>query len=316
MKLGISSSLLGINCNHDGSNSKCEFVTKNLLGHFHFVPFCSEEVAFFTPREKIKLVKENGNIVAKTARNNINVTNIIKVISNNLLEGAKKDNLCGFILKSGSATSGLENIEIYDENNRIIQKDGVGIFTQVLKEKYPFLPLIDEKGLGDNLLRENFFMQVFAYKDLMDFLSKEPSLKDLIKFHTEYKYLIYAKSQDSYRQLGNIVANCSKISIKKSIDAYKLGFLRAMALKASLSNTYNVLLHIYGYFKDDLTKDEKIELLFILENFKQGIVPLATATNILKLYIIRFNITYLKSQKIFEPYPPELAASISTKIYK
>jgi len=66
--------------------------------------------------------------------------------------------------------------------------------------------LIEEDGrLNDPWLKENFLMQIFAYKDLVEFLDSSPSFKKLVEFHTNYKYFIYAKSQESYKKLGGIV---------------------------------------------------------------------------------------------------------------
>jgi len=66
--------------------------------------------------------------------------------------------------------------------------------------------LIEEDGrLNDSWLKENFLMQIFAYKDLVEFLDSSPSFKKLVEFHTNYKYFIYAKSQESYKKLGGIV---------------------------------------------------------------------------------------------------------------
>ena len=64
-----------------------------------------------------------------------------------------------------------------------------------------------------------------------------------------YKYLIYAKSQKSYTTLGRIVANQEKKQLDEILQKYEEEFLKAIKSKGSVSKTYNVLLHMFGYFK-------------------------------------------------------------------
>ena len=87
-------------------------------------------------------------------------------------------------------------------------------------------------------------------------------------------------------------------------------------IKGSISNTYNVLLHLYGYFKKDISKDEKTEILDTLEEFKNEVIPLIAVIKILNLYIKRFNIEYLKTQKFLNPYPKELALRSKVEAYR
>lgn len=95
-----------------------------------------------------------------------------------------------------------------------------------------------------------------------------------------------------------------------------MAFLEAISQKGSISNTYNVLLHIYGYFKKLISKEEKEEILETIEEYKQKVIPLIAVVKVLKLYIKRFDIEYLKGQKFFNPYPKELALESTVKAYK
>jgi uncharacterized protein YbgA (DUF1722 family) len=196
------------------------------------------------------------------------------------------------------------------------EKKGIGLFAKRLRELYPYLPIEEEGRLNDPWLKENFLMQVFAYKEIFDFLATKPLLKHLVAFHTNYKYLIYAKSQSSYKELGKIVANQDKKDLEVILDEYTTGFLKAIALKSSINKTYNVLLHIFGYFKKDLTKEEKEFILTAIDEYKSGIIPLIAVTKILNLYVIRFDEQYLKTQKFLNPYPKEFALRSDTKAYK
>jgi len=316
MKLGISSCLLGTMCRFDGGHSRDRFITDMLSDYFEFVPYCPEKMIFTTPREAIRLVKNDDEIRVKTSNGNVDVTQKVEDISKQLANEIQNDDLCGFILKSKSPTCGMERVKIYPSDKGMSEKVGVGVFAKEIKEKYPLLPIEEEGRLGDAWLRENFLMQIFSYKNIFEFLKINPSIKELVEFHTSYKYIIYAKSHQAYKELGNIVANHEKKDTKTILEDYKHAFLNAISLKGSISNTYNVLLHLYGYFKKDINKDEKTEILETFEEFKSGLIPLIAVIKILNLYIKRFDIEYLKAQRFLNPYPKELALRSKVEAYR
>lgn len=316
MKIGVSSCLLGNMCRYDGAHAKDQFIVKTLQKYFEFVPYCPEKIIFSTPREAIRLVEIDNKINVITSNTKKDVTKELEDISIKCAKQIQDDELCGFILKSKSPTCGMERVKVYQETNTPSEKKGVGLFAKQIQERYPLLPLEEEGRLNDAWLRENFLMQIFAYKHIFEFLKTSPSFKDLVQFHTSYKYLIYAKSHAAYKKLGNIVANHDKKELEIVLEEYKLAFLESLSLKGSISNTYNVLLHIYGYFKKLISKDEKDEILESIDDFKEEIIPLIAVIKLLKLYAKRFDIQYLITQKFLNPYPKELALRSSVKAYK
>jgi len=316
MKLGISSCLIGNLCRYDGAHSKDAFVFNILQKYFEIVPYCPEDMIFGSPRETIRLVKDNGSIKVTTSDGSKDVTKKLDDISITCAKQIAKDDICGFILKSKSPTCGMERVKVYQEKSGLSVKDGVGLFAKRIKEFYPYLPLEEEGRLNDPWLKENFLMQIFAYKDLHEFLNKNPSINELVEFHTSYKYLIYAKSQEFYKELGNIVANHKKEPIEKILDEYKDSFLKAINEKSTINKTYNVLLHIFGYFKKHISKEEKELLLITMDEYKDGIVPLITIVKMFNIFIGRYDMEYLKKQKFLNPYPKELALRSDLKAYK
>ncbi|RXK13020.1 hypothetical protein CP965_04240 [Halarcobacter mediterraneus] len=316
MKLGVSSCLIGTMCRYDGANSKDNFITNILQEYFEFDPYCPEKMVFSTPREAIRLVEKDNEVRVITSNTKKDVTDELVNISQVCVEQMQQDELCGFILKSKSPTCGLERVKIYQDKEAPSEKKGVGVFAGKIKENFPLLPLEEEGRLNDPWLRENFLMQIFAYRHLFEFLKSKPSFKDLVDFHTSYKYLIYSKSQSSYKELGNIVANHEKKDIEEVLSLYKVAFLEAISKKGSISKTYNVLLHILGYFKKLITKEEKEEMLESMEEFKEGIIPLIAVIKLLNIYTKRFDLEYLLKQKFLSPYPKELALRSTVKAYK
>lgn len=307
MKLGISTCLLGQSCRYDGSGCKDQFITDTLSKHFSFVPYCPESIIFGTPRESIRLVEVDGKIKVFTNQSKKDVTNELQDISQTLANNIAEEELCGFILKSKSPTCGMERVKVYQPINAPSEKKGVGLFANELKKLYPYLPIEEEGRLNDPWLRENFLMQIYSYHDFKNFLKTKPSFKNLVEFHTNYKYLIYAKSHEAYKELGSIVANHDKKEFSTVLYNYENSFFEAISHKGSIKKTYNVLLHILGYFKKQLSTEEKEHVLNACNEYKQGIIPLIAVIKLLNLYVKKFDEQYLKKQKFLNPYPPELA---------
>lgn len=318
MKLGVSACLIGTPCRYDGVGASDKFVIGTLQKYFDTVSYCPETIIWGSPREAIRQVQnESGQLkIFTSTKNPKDVTKEIEDVSVQCAEKIKNDDLCGFILKSSSPTCGMERVKVYKEGNAPSIKNGIGVFAKQIKEKYPHLPVEEEGRLIDPWLRENFLMQIFAYRHFHEFLNSTPSFNDLVIFHTSYKYLIYAKAQTSYKNLGKIVANFDKKQLPEVLEEYKEEFLKAIALKGSVNKTYNVLLHIFGYFKKLITKEEKEIILGSLEEYKQKIIPLIAVMKLINLYVNKFDVQYLKVQKFLNPYPKELALRSDIKAYK
>jgi len=316
MKLGVSSCLLGNRCRYDGSGAKDKFIVDQLAQYFELIGYCPEEPVFGTPRDTIRLVEVNNKIRVQIGKNSDDVTQKIETSCIEFSKKAKEDKLCGFVLKSKSPTCGLERVKVYQNGTPFSEKKGVGVFAKELLKTYPYLPIEEEGRLNDPWLKENFLMQVFSFADMEQFLAKSPQFKELVAFHTTYKYLIYAKSEASYKSLGNIVANHNKLPLKVVLEIYKEEFLKAISEKGTIKKTYNVLLHILGYFKKLITKEEKEHILDACNEYKEGIIPLIAVTKLINLYVKRFNQSYLESQKFLNPYPKELSLRSDIKAYK
>lgn len=318
MKLGVSACLIGTQCRYDGIGANDKFVIDVLQKYFQTVPYCPETIIWGSPREAIRqTLSETGELkIVTSTKTPKDVTQELQNVSVECANRIENDDLCGFILKSSSPTCGLERVKVYKPFNAPSVKNGVGVFAKQIKEKYPYLPVEEEGRLIDPWLRENFLMQIFAYQDLHNFLKSNPSFNDLVIFHTSYKYLIYSKAQKSYTTLGRIVANKDKKQLDEILFEYKEEFLKAISLKGNVNKTYNVLLHMFGYFKKLITKEEKEDILQALQEFKDKIIPLIAVMKIINLYVKRFDVEYLKVQKFLNPYPKELALRSDIKAYK
>jgi uncharacterized protein YbgA (DUF1722 family) len=79
-----------------------------------------------------------------------------------------------------------------------------------------------------------------------------------------------------------------------------------MKLKATPGKNANVLQHALGYFKRDLSPDEKQEALGVIAGYRDEHVPLIVPVTLLQHYIWKYGVDYLASQTYFDPHPIEL----------
>ena len=79
------------------------------------------------------------------------------------LRELESENLCGFIFKSNSPSSGIRGINIYTTSG-MPDREGAGIFGGAFMKHFPLVPVIDEGRFHDPTLRKNFIKKVFVYK--------------------------------------------------------------------------------------------------------------------------------------------------------
>ncbi|AXH10375.1 hypothetical protein CP960_11335 [Malaciobacter halophilus] len=305
MLLAVSSCLLGNNVRYDGSNQMNKFVLKTLSKYAEFVHFCPEHLAMGTPRETIRIINDKNKLELKTVFSKEDVTSKVIQSSKDEIQKLKQEPICGIILKSKSPSCGLGSTKYYENGMPQGKKDGV--FAAMCKEQFPYLPIEEEARLNDAWLRENFIMQIFAYSEIQNLSNNISKFKHLVDFHTSYKYLLHSKNEVLYRDLGNIVANHDKKSLKEVMAEYKELFIKTIATKSKISKTVNVLEHMAGFFKKELTSKEKLELKELISQYKEKIIPLITVIALIKLLSVKYDKEFLLKQKFLQPYPDELA---------
>lgn len=120
------------------------------------------------------------------------------------------ENLCGYIFKGGSPSSGMERVKVYDQNG-VPEKIGVGMFARAFMEHFPLLPVEEEGRLNDPKLRENFIERIFALKRWREAIEEKKSVRSLIDFHTQPKLLILSHSPKHHQIMGKLVAKVKEI---------------------------------------------------------------------------------------------------------
>jgi uncharacterized protein YbgA (DUF1722 family)/uncharacterized protein YbbK (DUF523 family) len=303
--LGVSSCLLGNEVRYDGGHKHDRYITGTLGNYFTFVPVCPEvECGLPVPREAMRLVGDPQRPKLLTVRSGLDHTERMESWAAKKVEELAQLDLCGFIFKSKSPSSGMERVKVYDQNN-MPHPVGVGIFARIFKERFPLLPVEEEGRLHDMGLRENFIEAVFVYRRWRGTVAAATP-QALVGFHTSHKLLIRAHSEKHYREMGRLVARAGAEKMTTLLPAYQDLLMAAMRLKATPKKHVNILMHMMGHFKKLLSADEKQELLELIDRYKSSHVPLIVPLTLLNHYVRKYREPYLAGQYYLNPHPLEL----------
>jgi len=309
IRLGISTCLLGENVRYDGGHKLDRFLTDTLGQYVEYVPVCPEvECGLGIPRESMRLVGDPASPLLVTTRTHVDHTErMVRWAERRVIE-LEKENLCGFIFKSDSPSSGMERVKVYTEKG-MPEKKGVGIFARIFMAHFPLIPVEEEGRLHDPLLRETFIERIFTLKrwrERLRGIREKGGLGPLVAFHAEHKLLILAHSEKHYRMMGKLVAGGKALPLKELYTQYETLLMEALKLKSTDKKNTNVLHHMMGYFKKDLTSDEKQELLDVIEQYRDGYIPLIVPITLMTHYVRKYKQPYLSKQIYLTPHPAEL----------
>ena len=306
IRLGISSCLLGEKVRFDGGHKCDRFITETLGKFVEFVPVCPEvECGLGVPREAMHLAASPGGPRLVTIRTQVDYTERMRAWALNRVVELEREDLYGFIFTSGSPSSGMERVKIYYGKGEPA-RTGVGMFAREFMQHFPLLPVEDEGRLHDPDLRENFLERLFSLQRWRDTLGLGPKPGHLVDFHTRHKLLIMSHSPKHYALLGKLVARIREMPLQEVYERYQSMLMEALRLKTTIKKNANVLLHVMGYFKRNLSQAEKKELLEIVNNYRQGYIPLIVPVTLLNHFVRKYDQAYLKSQYYLDPHPLEL----------
>jgi uncharacterized protein YbgA (DUF1722 family) len=122
-----------------------------------------------------------------------------------------------------------------------------------------------------------------------------------------YKLQLLAHHQAGYREIGPFVASLHQWD---NLDAFFSGVPRKAdgdPENAYGGNHTNVLMHIQGYFRNQLNNRQRGELRDVILHYRNGLLPILAPLTLLKHYLAEYPDPYLMTQNYFDPYPDDLA---------
>lgn len=303
--IGVSSCLLGEQVRYDGGHKHDRYLTDTLGRYFRFLPVCPEVgCGLPVPREAMRLEGDPAHPRLMTRATRLDLTDRMLAYCEAKVRELEKERLCGFIFKKGSPSSGLFRVKVYQDGASA--KSGSGLFAAEMARHFPLLPMEEEGRLNDARLRENFIERVFGYSRWKEFLASGPTPGRLVEFHTAHKLLMMAHSPEIYRTMGSLVARGKGVPLPDLLWQYEEQFMKGLSLHATTAKNTNVLQHMMGYFKKQLSPGEKAELLEVIGQYHDQLVPLVVPLTLLSHYVRKYDQQYLQGQVYLSPHPAEL----------
>lgn len=312
IKLGVSACVIGEKVRFDSGHKRSSFVANDLVEFVDFVPVCPEVgIGLPVPRPTIRLLDRGpefeGLRLVETKDVTADYTQKMQNFSEKKIQALLKMDLCGYVVCAKSPTCGMERVKVYRENGYVAsEKIGVGMFTQILMDQLPWLPIEEDGRLNDPVLRENFVFRIFALHDFYQSMAEGITRHAIVKFHSRYKLVLMAHSPKDYKKLGQFVAAIADYDIDEFYQMYRTAFMRAIAHRASRKNNTNVLMHLQGYFKRDIDASQKEELASLIKAYHRGEMPLLAPLTLIHHHLRLHPDPYIEEQVYLNPYPEKL----------
>ncbi|MBN1971706.1 MAG: DUF523 and DUF1722 domain-containing protein [Candidatus Delongbacteria bacterium] len=299
-KVLISSCLGFENSRYNGGIISNSFIDK-LKDYIEPIIVCPEmEMGLGVPRESIRLVSLDNKTKLMTSRSGIDLTDKAEAfikkfdmkLSNNQFDGA--------MLKSLSPSCGIRNVKLY--NGTVASKKGKGFFGSFLYDHDKVFFTEEEGRCNDRNYRENFLTAIYAsmkYRNVT-------SMAELIKFHSEHKYLYMSYNYTKLKEMGKLLASHSAKNFEIVYVEYRKILTSLFKKLPNIRSRYNTMQHMVGYFKNDLSSIEKEFLANLFTEYRNSLIPFNVPLKLLEYLVVKYNKTYLTQQVVFNTFPKEL----------
>ncbi|MDA8121306.1 MAG: DUF523 and DUF1722 domain-containing protein [Deltaproteobacteria bacterium] len=306
IRILVSSCLLGEKVRYDGGHKRDPFLVETLGRFVEFVPVCPEvECGLPTPREAMRLAGDSADPRLVTSKTGVDHTGKMQGWIRGKLQDLEGLDLCGYICKKDSPSSGMERVKVYGEGG-IPAKVGAGMFTKAFMDRFPLIPVEEEGRLQDPVLREMFVERVFTLRRLRDRIRQGKSRGNLVEFHTDHKLLILTHGRSRYAEMGKLVARAKELPLEELYSCYLHLLMEALRLRTTPAKCADVLMHMMGHFRQFLTSDEKQELLEVIGRYRIRLIPLVVPVTLILHHVRKYDVAYLKRQVFLNPHPVEL----------
>jgi len=162
IRILVSACLLGEKVRYDGGHKRDRFLEETFGPFVEWVRICPEvDAGLPVPREAMRLAGDAKRPRLVTSRTGIDHTERMERWANVRLEELSGLDLCGYICKKDSPSSGKDRVKVYGSAGGTPARTGAGVFTRMFMERFPGIPVEEEGRLADPVLREMFVERVF-----------------------------------------------------------------------------------------------------------------------------------------------------------
>jgi len=311
IRLGISTCLLGEKVRYNAGHKLDPYLSGTWGRCVEFVTVCPEvEAGFGVPREPMRLEGNPRSPRLVTLKSKTDLTDRMLAWAAKRIQQIEKENLCGFIFKQNSPSCGMVHVTVYPEKKKPL-KMGAGLFAREFMIRFPLVPVEEESRLHHPAVRENFIDHIFIMKRWRELIQNRKTRGSLIDFHSRNKLSLLSHSPANAARMDTLANAGNRLSETKRFSRYQALLTDTLALKSTLRKHLNVLQHVKGYFKKQLTEDEKRELIDVFNQYRNGRIPLIVPMTLVNHYARKYDHPYLQSQTYLHPHPVELKLRIS-----
>lgn len=305
VRILISSCLLGEKVRYDGGHKRDPFLVETLGRFVEYVPVCPEvECGLPTPRDAMRLEGTPADPRLVAHGTGADSTDKMKRWARGKLKDLEGLDLCGYICKEGSPSSGKERIPVYGGTGTPA-RTGAGMFTRAFMEHFPLIPVEEEGRLQDPAQRELFVERMFTLRRFRDAIRRGRSRGNLVEFHTGHKLLLLAHGRPLYSEMGFLVARAKELPLEELYRRYLHLLMEALRHRATPAKCTDALLHAMGYFRPFLSPDGKRELIDAIGQYRNDRVPLVVPVTLIGHYARMYDVAYLNRQVFLNPHPVE-----------
>jgi uncharacterized protein YbgA (DUF1722 family) len=108
------------------------------------------------------------------------------------------------------------------------------------------------------------------------------------------------------REMGRELAGLDAGAAAAHIPRYEAKLMQAMKTLATVSKHTNILQHMSGYLRKAVDTADRKELEGVIDDYHRERVPLIVPVTLLKHYVFKHGIEYLKDQYYLNPHPLDL----------
>ena len=305
--LGIGACLTGQPVRYSGDAKKRHEHIDAMQAVFDMRNFCPEmAIGLGVPRKTIRLVGDIESVrLTDSDTQTADHTLAMRDYAAEVLDS--HPDMAGYVLVKGSPSCGYERVKRYNEAGKVMGNDSRGLFTQTLMAIDPLLPLEEDGRLFDHAIRENFIVRVYAYHEWKKLLADRGGFHALSKFWSRYKYQVMAHHIPSYKALGRLLGNAKSQPFEDLQAEFAVTFMQALAHIPNRKGHVNVLNHLRGYLKKNLSSSQKRQLDTVIEQYREGIVPLVVPMTLLQHFFNEHQHDYIDQQVFMQPYPEKLS---------
>lgn len=228
----VSSCLLGEKVRYDGGHKREAFLVGTLGRFVEYVPVCPEvDCGLPTPREAMQLKGDPKAPRLETVKTGVDHTARMARWAAAKLRELESIDLCGYICKKGSPSSGMARIKVYGGPG-LPAKAGAGMFTKAFMDRFPLVPVEEEGRLRDPVLREMFVERMFTLRRFRDLLRRRKTRRGLAAFHADHRLHLLSRGRTRAGEMERLVARSNGLSVEALYARYRRLLLEALARRA------------------------------------------------------------------------------------